>query len=320
VRSLLAAFALIGLSVGSAQAVSVDRIAAVVNDEVITLSEVYELGREFIDARAQSGDLDERRVAELEVLDTLIRRRLVEQTAVALQIDATDEDVDRAVGDIARRNGVDLEALRSEIERSGVSWQGYREEIQEVIREQKFTQMLIRPRIVENEDELRDAYRRMLNGAEQPVRVHLGAIFLAYPTGSDSDQDQTVALATKVRDRVLAGESFALVSAEVDQGPYGANGGTMGTFSDGELVGELNVAAFSTGVGEVSKPVVTSQVVFLLEVRKREKIPVRPYEEVRDQISSKVFEGRIEREKDAWYQQARREAAVVIKLKEPQAK
>ncbi len=317
-RSLLAA--LIGLCIGSAQAASVDRIAAVVNDEVITLSEVYDLGREFIDARAQSGDVNERRVAELEVLDTLIRRRLVEQTAVELQIDATDEDVDRAVSDIARRNGVEQKALRSEIERSGVSWQGYREEIKEVIREQKFTQMLIRPRIVENEDELRDAYRRMLNEADQPVRVQLGAIFLAFPSGPDSDQEQTVALATKVRSRILGGESFASVSAEVDQGPYGANGGTMGTFSDGELVGELNVAAFTTEVGKVSKPVVTGQGVFLLEVRQREKIPMKPYEEVRDEISSKVFEGRIEREKDAWYQQARREAAVVIKLKEPQEK
>ena len=64
-------------------------------------------------------------------------------------------------------------------------------------------------------------------------------------------------------------------------------------------------------------PVVTAQGIFLLEVRKREQVPVRPYEEVRDQIASKVFEGRIEREKDAWYQQARREAAVVIKLEEP---
>lgn len=317
-RSLLSV--LIGLGMGSAHAASVDRIAAVVNDEVIALSEVYELGREFIDARAQSGDVDERRVAELEVLDTLIRRRLVEQTAVELQIDANDEDVDRAVSDIARRNGVELEALRSEIERSGVSWQGYREEIKEVIREQKFTQMLIRPRIVENEDELRDAYRRMMNGADQPVRVHLGAIFIAFPTGLETDQEQTVALATKARKRVLSGESFASVSADVDQGPYGANGGTMGTFSDGELVGELNVAAFSTEVGEVSKPVVTGQGVFLLEVRQREKIPVRPYEEIRDQIASKVFEGRIEREKDAWYQQARREAAVVIKLDDPKAK
>ena len=88
--------ALLGLSMGSAQAKSVDRIAAVVNDDVITLSEVYELGREFIDARAQAGDVSERRIAELEVLDTLIRRRLVEQTAVELQIDATAEDVDRA--------------------------------------------------------------------------------------------------------------------------------------------------------------------------------------------------------------------------------
>jgi parvulin-like peptidyl-prolyl isomerase len=160
----------------------------------------------------------------------------------------------------------------------------------------------------------------MINGADQPVRVHLGAIFIAFPTGLEADQEQTVALATKARKRVVSGESFASVSADVDQGPYGANGGTMGTFSDGELVGELNVAAFSTEVGEVSEPVVTGQGVFLLEVRQREKIPVRPYEEIRDQIASKVFEGRIEREKDAWYQQARREAAVVIKLKDPKAK
>ncbi len=300
---------------GPAHAAPVDRIAAVVNDEVVTLSEVYELGRDFIETRAQNGSPAERRTAELEVLDSLIRRCLVEQTVTELQIDATNDDVDRAVSDIARRNGVDVPALRKEIERSGVQWQQYRDEIQEVLREQKFTQMLIRPRIVENEDEIRSAYQRMVAGADQPERAELGAIFLAYPPeATDADKAKLVERAAAVRARVTGGEPFAAVSAEVDQGPYGANGGAMGTFVDGELVGDLNGPVFATAVGDVTPPIATAQGVFLIEVRKREAVPVRPYEAVRDEIAAKVFEGRIEREKDAWYQQARREAAVVIKL------
>ncbi len=310
---MLTALLMVGL--GTASAAPVDRIAAVVNDEVVTLSEVYELGREFIETRSQGADLAERRSAELEVLDSLIRRRLVEQAVEELQIDATNEDVDRAIGDIARRNGVDTESLRKEIERSGVSWQGYRDEIQEVIREQKFTQMLIRPRIVENEDEIRSAYQQMLAGSDQPVRAELGAIFIAYPADATAAAKAAVVARSKAaRSRILKGESFASVSADVDEGPYGANGGVLGTFVEGELVADLNGPAFAVEAGETTEPVSTAQGVFLLHVFKREKVPVRAYEEVRDEIAAKVFEGRIEREKDAWYQQARREAAVVIKL------
>lgn len=308
------------LGLGVASAAPADRIAAVVNDEVVTLSEVYELGREFIETRSQAGDASERRTAELEVLDTLIRRCLVEQAVTELQIDATNEDVDRAIADIARRNGVDADALRKEIERSGISWQQYRDEIQEVLREQKFTQMLIRPRIVENEDEIRSAYQQMLSGSDQPVRAELGAIFVGYPAGADGGAKAEVLEQVKAaKQRVADGESFATVAAEVDQGPYGANGGSMGAFVDGELVDELNAPAFATAEGDTTAPIVTAQGVFLLEVRKREKVPVRPYEEVRDEIAAKVFEGRILREKDAWYQQARREAAVVIKIEAPDA-
>jgi peptidyl-prolyl cis-trans isomerase SurA len=300
---------------GAASAAPADRVAAVVNDEVVTLSEVYELGRDFIETRAQSGLAGERRTAELEVLDSLIRRCLVEQTVTELQIDATNDDVDRAIADIARRNGVEIEALRREIERSGVSWQDYRGEIQQVMRDQKFTQMLIRPRIVENEDEIRSAYQRMLVGTDQPERAEIGAIFLAFPAdASEADKAEVVVKAESAKARVAQGEAFSAVSAEVDQGPYGKNGGTMGTFVDGELVETLNGPVFAAAEGEVTAPIVTGQGVFLLEVRKREKIPVRPYEEVRDEIAVKVFQGRIEREKDAWYQQARRQAAVVIKL------
>jgi len=300
---------------GSAQAATVDRIAAVVNEEVVTLSEVYELGRAFIDERARSGTDTDRRTAELEVLDSLIRRRLITQEMLRLQIDAADIEVDRMVDDIARRSGVARDVLRTEIERGGVSWSQYRDEVREMIRDQKFTQMIIRPRIVENEDEIRDAYQRMATQSDQPERVELGAIFFGYPVdGSEAGKAATLDLVELARKRLATGESFAVVSAALDTGPYGANGGSMGTFVQGELVGELDGPAFSTEVGELSSPIETAQGVFLLKVRSREKIPLRAYEEVRDEIASKVFEGRIEREKDTWYQQARRNAAVEIKI------
>ena len=303
---------------GPAQAETVDRIAAVVNDEVITLSDVYELGRSFIDERARDSGASERRAAELEVLDSLIRRRLITQEMIRLQIDAADEEVDRAVDDIARRNGVNRDTLRSEVERGGVNWPQYRDEIREMIRDQKFTQMIIRPRIVENEDEIRDAYRRMSTESDQPERVELGAIFFAYPTdGSEAGKNATLELLESARKRIDGGESFAAVSEALDSGPYGANGGTMGTFVQGELVDELDGPAFSTPVGALSPPIQTPQGLFLLKVRSREKLPLRAYEDVRDEIAAKVFEGRIEREKDTWYQQARRDAAIDIKLETP---
>lgn len=88
----------------------------------------------------------------------------------------------------------------------------------------------------------------------------------------------------------------------------------MGTYKQGELLEILDKPAFATAVGEVSEPIVTPQGVFLIEVRSRKAAPLRKYEEVRDEIASRIYQGQIAREKDSWYQQARRAAAVEIKL------
>jgi parvulin-like peptidyl-prolyl isomerase len=88
----------------------------------------------------------------------------------------------------------------------------------------------------------------------------------------------------------------------------------MGTYKQGELLEILDTPAFATEVGQVTEPIVTGQGVFLLEVRSRKAAPLRKYEEVRNEIAARIYEGQIVREKDAWYQQARRAAAVEIKL------
>ncbi|MEL6342587.1 MAG: peptidylprolyl isomerase [Myxococcota bacterium] len=315
----------------------VDRVAAVVNGDVITLSEVYEFAGDFIEQRATSST--ERRDAELEVLDSLILRRLISQEIERLGLDVTDVELDRTIDDIANRNQLSREELRREIERSGLPWSEYRLELQENLRQSKFNQAIIQPRITINDDELKDAYRRLLSGSELPEIADVGAIYLAPPPElGDVDlntltpeqravaeeqiqiiQNQQIELQRlieTIKARADAGEDFAALSAEYDQGPYGAQGGKMGSYREGELVPALNDPVFALDVGETSAPVATAQGVFILHVFDRYEEEPPPFEDVRDQLTEQVYAGRIDAETDLWYQQTRRRSAIQIKLQE----
>ena len=98
----------------------VDRIAAVVNSEVITLSEVYDLGTEFIIKEVLS--VQARRDAELKVLDSLINRKLISQEMQNLGLDVTEEELQKSIADVARANKLDIDTLKQEVLKSGLSW------------------------------------------------------------------------------------------------------------------------------------------------------------------------------------------------------
>jgi len=299
----------------------VDRIAAVVNDDVITLSEVYELGSEFIEKAVQDagGNPARRREAEIEVLDSLIKRRLISQEITKLGLDVTDQELDRTIDDIARRNGLERDQLRSEVEKSGMAWQQYRSELKENLRQSKFTQAVIQPRINVNEDELLDAYNRAVATGARPQVADLGAIFLAFPPDADDTAKAELrATAAKIQEEFTAGTPFADLAAKYDQGPYGPNGGKMGTYKKGELVAELDGPAFSTPVGSLTPPIETSQGIFLLTVFHLENEPPASYESMKEALTQQVYADRIEDETDQWYRQARRRAAVLVKLETPE--
>lgn len=305
---------------GRADAAVVDRVAAVVNDEVVTLSQIYDLGGPFIEERTAmaGGDPFARREVELEVLDQIILRRLIGQEIRKLGLEATDDEVARGLEGLAAQNGLTVDQLRQEIERQGLVWVDYRAEYKENLRQQKFTVNVIYPRIKVDEDELRDAYRRMLASQNLPTVMDVGALFLAWPLGGDEAAKQAVRdRAAAAAARVRAGEPFSKVAAEVDEGPYGAHEGKMGTFSAGELLPVLDDPLVALEPGGVSDPIDMPQGVFVLTVLQRRTADARPFEEVRDQVFDQVYATRVDDEVLQWYQQQRRRAAISVKLESP---
>ncbi len=314
-RGLLLA-ALLGFA-PTVRAEVVDRIAAVVDDDVITWGEIYDLGGEHIEANSSSGQAAaaKRRVLELEVLDVIIGRRLVEQEMRRLELDVTDADIERALSDIARQNGLEREQLRSEVEASGMTWESYREELVNNLREMKFNQQVLGPRITVRQDELRDAYRRSAKALSGPESIALQAIFLPYPADSDPDAKNAIlAQAQALRQQAAAGADFAELAAQHSAEPYASRRGEMGNFNRGELVGELDRAAFESPVGDVAEPVVSAQGVFLL--RPAERIAAEPpsFEEVENQLRQQLMEDKFSAAREHWLIQARRRSAVEVLL------
>ena len=309
--SLIGLLSLVGVasSVGAAQAAAYDRIAAVVNDEIITLSEVYDVGGEFINSsiEQQGGDPIARRAAELEVLDSLVLRKLIAQELTRLGYDVTEAEIDSAIDGQAQSNGMSRDQLRIEVERAGMGWSDYRAEARESLRQQKFTGYVIMPRIQVSDDELKDAYRRLIASTDLPEVTEVGAIFLPWPEGADD----------AIKAGVMAkatGEDFAAVAASVDEGPFGAAGGKMGAFRDGELTPALDAIVSKLEPRQVSDAVELPQGCFVLYVFDRHASDVQPFEAVRDQMYNQVSGARVQDEIQQWYEQQRRKAAISVKL------
>lgn len=123
---------------------TVDRIAAVVGGDIITLSDVknYSASRSFGKKRLPGEARDPRNPR-----DALIREKLIQQEMTRLGIEASDQDIAGAVQDVLQRNRASLDSLKSELSKKGTSYEKYKKDLGEQIRQMKFLGQVIYPRI-----------------------------------------------------------------------------------------------------------------------------------------------------------------------------
>ena len=130
----------------------VDRVVAVVNNDVITLSELEKAGREFferIKVQAPAAEVDKAlEKARDEVLSKLVDKFIVQQQAEKLSITVTDQEVDTALDQILARNNATIEDFKKELAAMKISEQEYRGNLRGQIVQSKLISYEVRSRIV----------------------------------------------------------------------------------------------------------------------------------------------------------------------------
>lgn len=206
----------------------IDRIVAIVNDEAITALELRErLSLVTRQLQARGTPLPPLDVLEKQVLERLIVDRLQLQQARESGLKVADAEVDNALRRIAENNRLSLAEFRAALERDGIPWARFREEIRDEMTLARLREREVDSRIVVSDAEI-DNFLAQPAQAEQEALVTLAHIVIRVPEQVDAGQLARLrARAEEARARLLAGEDFGKVAASYSEVPDALSGGVL---------------------------------------------------------------------------------------------
>lgn len=305
-------FALL-LMTAPGERVLVDRIAAVVNDDVITLSEVKEAAKAF----AKGNESPERqKLLHKDILEQLINERLLTQQIAEAKIEVTEDEVERAMKDILRQNKISQAQLEEAIRSRGMSMGQYLEDLKSQLIRLKLVDMKVRSRVVIPESDIKTEFESRTRGQAKEEMLTIRHVFFRWGENPAAEEKARVlARAQEARAKVEGGTSFADVAKEVSEGPTAAQGGSLGELSRKGLLPELDRALISVKPGQMTPPVETSNGVHVVLLEDRIfKDPVS-YSQMRDKIYQELYQQRVEEQMKIWLDELRGTSAVAIRLK-----
>lgn len=235
--------------------VTVDRIVAVINDEVITQQELSaRVEFAFGQLRRQGTPLPPRADIERQVMDRLINDKVQIQHARDIGLRVDDAELDRAVARISDENKLSLTQLRATLEKDGVPFDKFREDIRGEITLSRLRDREVAQKIVITETEI-DHYIQSLQAQKgQNDEFDVSHILIAVPENAAPEQLQSRrARAEQALAQIKAGTDFRQVSAAFSDSPEALQGGALGWRPADRLPGLFVEALRPLKAGELTE-------------------------------------------------------------------
>jgi peptidyl-prolyl cis-trans isomerase SurA len=295
---------------------ALDRVVAVVGDDIVLMSELrrttdrHPLLQEALGQlprNATAGQIEEkRRDVEAKVLEELIDIVLLRNEAEKFDIKITEQDVDRATEDIARQYGMTLADLRRQVEESVEygSWADYRDEVRDQILQYKVPHYLATWSV--SEAQVREHYRKMTKDESAKVKVH--QFQFNPPSQQSADRDRAFAAAQALARRLREGADPVAVAEEVGKV---ASERTIGR---GDVAPALEDALFAAKQKQVVGPLASGQGYVVYTVDEHLESGALSYEEAKDRIREQLEQEAFFKAQAEMRQQLRAKAHIDIRL------
>jgi len=302
----------------------VDRVVAVVNDDVILQTELEKAGGEYFERirmKAPAGEVESAiEKARGEVLSSLIDNMIVKQKAAELGITVEEAEIDNAIAQILSDNNATLEEFRKELDKVNVSMQDYRNNLRNQILQSRLVGQQVRSRIVIVEEDIKEYYEKEYTqekGESGYYILQIGFNWKNLVTLDGVSQEEAREKAEAIRARVLAGESFGELARSYSDFPSATDGGNLGLIKKDEMAAYMRDAILSMHPGDIS-PIIetgsTFQFFKLLSSREGDLVVKAPYESVKDEIREILYRQEMEKYYKAWVENLREQAYIKILL------
>lgn len=316
--SLLTVLVFVNGSVAFAE--TVERVVAIVNDEIITSSDLDKFA-----ARIKTGGLtddllipDEASKQTLlkdreKLLQKMIEEKIIDSEVKKQNLTVPIERVEQEIRTVAKRNNLSRDELRAAIRERGIEFSQYQDFIKTGLERQSLVEKAIASRIKISEDDVMAAYMQENGGSEaQAFEFTLARIFFDSKKGGSSAAKTR---AEQALQRLRSGIAFDRLAAEVSEDPNFEQGGNFGSFKTGELNKALENSIVKLNAGENTGVLATDGGFQILSVTKKRVIPDPRTEEARAKLRGVLYERAFKKQLQNWLDQLRSEAFIRINPK-----
>jgi parvulin-like peptidyl-prolyl isomerase len=299
----------------------VDRIIAVVNDDIITLYEfnaAFEPYLKNIENTYKGNDketvIKQTRSA---FLQRLIDNILIEQEGKksGTGIIVKDEEVMDVIRDIMSKQKLSMQDFLKNLAKEGNSLDSVKKEIRTQMMRARLLRREIKSKVIVTDEEIGEYYNKNRQDYEGKETVRIKQLLLLIPPNADSAAIAKVRTgAMQLHKSVMAGESFDLLIVKYSQGPAAAQGGDVGFVGRGTIIPEVEKVAFSLPVGQISEVIESSVGFHIIQVVDKKGAGLKPITAVREEIKTKIEDEKLDKKFEEWIASIRAKAHIEVKL------
>lgn len=299
--------------------VPLDKIVAVVNDGIITQSEL-DARVNLVTSNLAKNDtpLPPKEILDEQVLDQMINQNLQLQLADKTGIHVSEEDVNTTISKIAEHNNMTVEAMFNDMSKNGEDYALFRQEIREEMILHQLQQREVASKIMVTPQEVSDYLRSINAKKENRTQYHLENILIALPEAPTPEQNnEAKALANQLLTEVNNGANFRGLAVEHSNGQQALKGGDLGWRKLAELPDVFANAITGLNEGDVAGPIRTANgyhLIKLVAIRTTENANAAPEDDIqlRNQISNQIFQRKLNEKLQNWLMQLRANAYIKI--------
>lgn len=302
----------------------VDKIVAVVNDDIITLSELEDettdIYKTLTNEKNPEDLLEAMNEARELALNKMIERTLMEQKAKQFNVSVSEEEIDVAFE--RTRNSMSLNSgqFRQKLKKSGMSEGIYRDRLRDNILQSKILSVDVRSKIVVTDEMVLDYYDQHYTSRVNEGDYYLLQMGFSWDDTSDEDlannKNKTLKLAKRIHNLVKDGQDFKTLAKKFSDLPSASDGGDIGVFTLDEMAPAMRSAVKDLKPGGLSSIVELQsgyQFFKLLSGEDEAIVVTSSYEASKDEIREKLYESKMKEAYKVWVKELK-ESAYIQKL------
>ncbi|MBW1650492.1 MAG: SurA N-terminal domain-containing protein [Deltaproteobacteria bacterium] len=312
---------LINFASGKADAQKLlDKVVAVVNNDVITLYELNKILKPYLKKIEKKNPPDKDKAmadAKRQIFGRLIEKKLIDQEAARLNISVDKRDVDKSIVQFKKHNNLTDEGFKEFLRKQDITYEEYRIQIEEYIIRTLLLKNEVRSKVVITKEEISEYYNKNIDQYSGKKLYHLYNIIM-HVKGFENykEKEDVLKKITEVYDKIKNGASFTDMAVQYSDAPNASFGGDLGKISFDILSDIIKDAVSKIKPKEFTPIIETEQGFQIFYLKDIDEVKIETFEEISPIIEGELYKQHLTKKFDRWIADLKKKAYIKIMLED----